>query len=323
MGLQNMPPPQQSAAPLAVTRGAPVHVAGHWTAEDLSLDLLDGRGFPLQTIRGPGLRHAATSSAQTLAAMLADWDQRYGLLPVLLSGLAEIPAGWRKADPTVCPIAVEEIPGTVVRFTAQDRTVGLVPGLTCLSRMGCSDYLWGEETILAGAASLYPDLLHGAKAVCVPGPRTRWIILRHGRVLHFTTSLQGEVFRLLADDPPAGNSRNRIIQPDIFQRGMQEADCNEIDLLYLLHQARCRNLDGEITAADIPSFLLGLLLRREVAAADRLLRLGKRSSVVLIADEMQAYLYGRAFEAQGLGAAVVDRSRAITAGLYRIATACA
>jgi 2-dehydro-3-deoxygalactonokinase len=320
MGLAKPFPPVVPAAPLAIKTGKPCQVAGFWTADDLALDLLDSQGFSLQTVRGPGLRHASGSLTQALFAILADWDHQHGSLPLTLSGLAECPEGWPKADPLLCPADIQKIAGRAIRFHVGDRLVALAPGLTCLSRMGSPDYLWGEETLLTGAATLYPDLLQGAKIVCVPGACTRWIVLRHGRVLHFTTSIGGDIYRALCADTLWGGGQDGAeIQPEVFARGMTEAaEYGAIDLLHLLHQARCRSLEGEFAPGDIPSFLLGLLMRRDIATAEILLKPEKRSSIVLIAEGMQAYLYARAFEAQGLRITAMERARTVTAGLWQI-----
>jgi 2-dehydro-3-deoxygalactonokinase len=317
MGILDKPLSAAIPAPLSLRLGVPTQAVGHWTPDELCLDLLDDQGVSLQAMKGVGWRNASSLSAP-LSAILADWDRCHGVLPLTLSGLTVGPTEWGKVDPTFCPVHVNDIASTVIRITDGERPVALVPGLTCFSRTGCPDYLWGEETMLVGAALLYPDLLRGAKAVCIPGPRTRWIMLRNGQVLHFTTSLPGEIYRLLAGDALPDRELTGI-QLRVFARGMKEAaDHADIDLLHLLPQGQSRSLEGEIAASDIPSFLLGLLVHRDVTTADALLKLGKRSSVVLIADQVQGCLYDKAFEAHGLRTANIDRGRAIAQGLSRI-----
>jgi 2-dehydro-3-deoxygalactonokinase len=306
---------------LAMKAGTAMYVVGSWTADALTLELIDDQGYPLDAANGPGLGQLSKSPQETLSASLAVWEQHYGPLPVVLSGMATSPLGWEKVECSLCPIDVKAFPITVRQVSMGNRIVSVVPGLKCMSRTGQLDFLWGEETQLFGAMALHPDLGRGSKTICIPGALTRWIVMRGGSALHFLTSVTGELYRLVSTDRFLGVGAGPVeIRPEIFSKGMKQAEEHgTVDLMHMLFQGRTRCLAQAITASDIPSYLLGLIIGRDVASAHALLKFDKRSSLILIADGMQQHLYAKAFEAHGFPVSTIDASRATMAGLGLIA----
>lgn len=299
--------------------GAPARVVGRWTMQTLNLELLDDQGHVLHSKCGPGLGQLSGSVQDALSSALADWEQRFGRLPIVLAGL---PVSFLQgAECCLCPVELKSLPAQIKRFSIGGRSVFVVPGLKCISRTGNTDFLWGEETQLFGALALHPDLGRGSKTICIPGALTRWIVMRQGCVLHFVTSISGELYRLISNnDFLSSGARPGEVHPEIFLKGLKRTQDQEtVDLMYLLFQGRSHCLEREMAPADVPSFLLGLVIGRDVAGADDLLKFDRRSSLVLIADGTEQYLYKKAFEAQGFSVSVIDGSRAIDTGLALIA----
>jgi len=306
---------------LAIVPGRPDRITGYWDATVLRCQLVDSNAVVLEAKKGPGFGTISAPTSVQLASTLEPWDRQFGVLPMTLAGLVSSPEGIFNIRSSSCPLNLESIPDTAIKFDQSDREISVVPGLTCLNRVGSPDYLWGEETALLGACKLFPDLLRGSKMVCVPGEVTRWIVLRHGHILYFTSSIPCTIFRMMKSDPLFGGTRAELgIGYDAFLRGVEKAEeTPSTDLIHLLLQVRNRRLKEQLSIPDMASFLLGMLIGRDISQANRLLQLDKlRSPMILLTDGVIGALYERAVAAQRLRATKLDLGRAINIGLSLI-----
>ena len=288
----------------------PAFIAADWGTSRLRLFLCGTDGAVLARREGPGIAEAGARAAEIFAGLAADWDKS---LPALLSGMVGSTIGWREAPYRACPAAPAAIADAALRFAADGRQVAIVPGLSCINASGLFDVMRGEETQLLGALQLQPQLAQGRHLFCLPGTHAKWVLVEDGAVVRFQTALSGELFALLS-------------QHSVLARGAGDADPGsaafaagvaaareEAGLLHLLFSTRSRQLSGEIGRADAASYLSGLIVGTEIAAALRLF--APRDQIVLVCTPALAALYDTVLRTHDLGTTRLDGDDAVLAGL--------
>ena len=290
----------------------PAFIGGDWGTSRLRLFLCDGEGAVLARADGPGVAEAGARAADIFAELTAGWDQA---LPAILSGMVGSTIGWREAAYLPCPVAADAIAQGALRFEADGRTIAIVPGLSCRNAVGLFDVMRGEETQLLGALRLKPELANGRRLFCLPGTHAKWVLVEDGRVVRFQTALSGELFALLAAHSVLARGAGAVegAHP-AFAEGLAAARAHaQAGLLHLLFSTRSRQLAGEIPKEEAASYLSGLIVGEDVAAALRLF--AGPGAVTLIAAPDLAALYARALAAHGLESTAIGGDEAALAGL--------
>jgi 2-dehydro-3-deoxygalactonokinase len=288
-------------------------IGGDWGTSRLRLFLCAGGGTVLARCDGPGIAEAGARAAEIFAGLTADWDQS---LPALLSGMVGSTIGWHEAPYRACPAAPAAIADAALRFTAHGRRVAIVPGLSCTNASGLFDVMRGEETQLLGALRLQPRFAKGRHLFCLPGTHAKWVLVEDGAVIRFQTALSGELFALLSQHSVLARGAGAV-SPDhaAFAAGVTAAR-DEAGLLHLLFSTRSRQLSGEIAPQEAASYLSGLIVGAEIAAALRLF--APQGPVVLVCTPALATLYGAVLARHDLGATALDGDDAVLAGLTLI-----
>ena len=247
----------------------------------------------------------------TLRAVIGDWIDG-GERRILLSGMVGSRQGWVEAPYLPCPAGIAEIAAATIRVPFRGVKVRLVPGLTCRDRHGVPEVMRGEETQMLGAA----EAIGAAEAtICLPGSHSKWARMEGGRVTGFATHLTGEAFAALGRhtilarmlDPAAPHHAGG------FARGVARAKQTG-GLLHHLFGLRAASLFDEISEEEAASFLSGLLIGHEVAAA---LEGGVAPPVILVGAPALASHYAAALDGFGIPhrAAMADVA---AAGLHLI-----
>lgn len=245
-----------------------------------------------------------------LRATVGDWIAD-GAAPVLVCGMAGSRLGWVEAPYLPCPASLDALAAAVVQAPFEGARVGIVPGLSCRDRHGVPEVMRGEETQMLGAA-----LGTEAATICLPGSHSKWANLAGGAVTGFTTHLSGEAYAALARHTILA----RMMDADAphhaggFARGVARAKQGG-GLLHHLFGLRAASLFDEITEAEAASFLSGLLIGHEVAAA---LEDGVAPPVILIGAERLTSRYAAALDAFGVPHRTAQPDAAAR-GLHRIA----
>jgi 2-dehydro-3-deoxygalactonokinase len=170
----------------------------------------------------------------------------------------------------------------------------------------------GEETQIAGLL----DRLGGGgpHTLCLPGTHSKWATVEHDRISGFRTAMTGELFAVLMRHSLLG----ALMQPDAgddaaaFARGLDAARAAG-GLLHHLFGVRTLGLFDELTPAQAPSYLSGLLIGHELDA----LAPGS-GHVHLVGSAALTQRYERALHARGL-AATVHPGELSARGLHRLA----
>jgi 2-dehydro-3-deoxygalactonokinase len=301
------------------------YVAGDWGTTRLRLSLCLGERV-LETRQGPGIGASSEPPAQVLARLTAGWREAHGTLPLVLCGMVGSRNGWREAPYLPCPVDVRSLPERALRFEAEGTSVAIAPGLSCRGRLGTPEVMRGEETQIAGALALLPDLARGRHLLCLPGTHTKWAWLEDGQVRDFLTALTGELYALLraestltrasgaAAAPSQAGAGTAAADEDGFERGLEMAGgLGEASLLHALFSVRSRQLLEARSHDWGLSYLSGLVIGTDVHGAIPLFQ--AREAAVLVADGALNQRYARALRREGIAAICLDGGQCALAGL--------
>jgi 2-dehydro-3-deoxygalactonokinase len=249
---------------------------------------------------------------EALATLLGDWHDVAA--PRLACGMVGSRQGWREAPYVDCPAPLANLAAGIVRIPGD--VLAIVPGVRTRDANGIPDVLRGEETQLAGAVGATEDRV----LAVLPGTHSKWARVERGQLVDFATYMTGEMYSVLLKHSILG----RLAQPAgpepgaAFTRGVSRglgagAVCHD------LFGARTLALMGELSPADVPDWLSGLLIGREVRDARAWAqRRDDVDRVRIVGADALATRYAAAMTQAGM---TVERSPADAAarGLWRIA----
>jgi 2-dehydro-3-deoxygalactonokinase len=151
----------------------------------------------------------------------------------------------------------------------------------------------------------------------LPGTHSKWVRLERGRIAWFATFMTGEVFAVLSGHSILG----RLMEgeaPDeaAFERGLACGRAEGGALLHDLFSVRTLGLFGAIPPPALRSYLSGMLIGTEIAAA---LREAGEAPRAIVGAPALAARYRHALAAGGAEAPIVDAETATVRGLLAIA----
>lgn len=269
-------------------------IAVDWGTSSFRAYRLDARGAVLEARSADKGIMAAPPGPQVLEDVIGDW---LGDAPVVMSGMVGSRQGWVEVPYVPCPAGLEEI-GAAMREVRDG--VWIVPGVSC--RHTAPDVMRGEEVQVLGAG------VDGL--ICLPGTHSKWVQVREGRILRFSTAMTGEVYAVLKQHSILGRMmEDGVPQPDAFREGVQRSG-EEGGLLHHLFGVRTRTLMGELAPAASPSYLSGLLIGHELRAL-------RQESFFLLGEPALVSLYEQAAADLGMKARALD-PRSGTRALFRL-----
>lgn len=262
-------------------------------------DSVDRQGGGILSVPGEGF-------ADAFRAAVGPWIAE-GEGDVLICGMAGSRQGWVEAPYLPCPAGAAEIAAAVVAVPFEGARVRMVPGLTARDADGVPEVMRGEETKLVGlAATGTVDAL-----VCMPGTHSKWARLCGGRVEGFATHMTGDVFAAVSGHTILARTLDLRAPPDwaAFDRGAARARASG-GLLHHLFGTRTLHLLDGMSPAESASYLSGLLIGHEVAAA------GGEGPVRVVGSDALVERYARVL---GDRAVPGDGADLVLAGLAAIA----
>lgn len=249
-----------------------------------------------------------------LSGITAGWPA----LPLLACGMVGSRRGWCEAAYVEVPADTVQLAGALVSVrTADDRRMHIVPGMH--NRRG-PDVMRGEETQLAGALALHPELAARSTWI-LPGTHSKWVSVREHAVTDFASVMTGELFTVLREhtilgDPDDGEPAN---DPEAFALGVARArDSGASGAMGQLFSVRSLTLDGELARASVGEYLSGLLIGEEFRGMLASERFDRSRPIQLIGAEVLCQRYLHAARQFGLSVAepITD---AAAHGLWHIA----
>ena len=285
-------------------------VAIDWGTSSLRGALLDADGRVLDERSAPRgiLSVPAGEFGAVFESLVGDWMRAPGHPRCLISGMAGSKQGWVEAPYCACPAGLAEIAAKVIPVDG-DR-IALVPGLS-VEHDGVPDVMRGEEVQIFGAVALT-----GRRdgLFVLPGTHNKWARVADGRVTGFRTFMTGEFYALLGTH----SILSRTIDPQApldeaaFLRGVAQAG-NAEGLLHNAFGARTLSLFGRMDAAELASYLSGLLIGEEL----RTQSLHAKGEVVLIGAPALTLRYELALHASGVASRTLG-AEATWAGLHAL-----
>jgi 2-dehydro-3-deoxygalactonokinase len=290
----------------------PALVALDWGTTSLRAWLLDGGGLVLDSARTPRgiMQVAGRDFAGALAEVAGAWPD----VPAIAAGMIGSVQGWVEAPYLPCPASPGDLAGGLVQVPG--RRLWIVPGVRRLGEL--PDVMRGEETQIAGAVALRPDLAEGGTLV-LPGTHSKWVLVAGGKIETFSTFMTGELFALLRDHSILGRAAARPSPARdgdaAFLRGVDAARAAD-GIAPLLFSTRALVLTGGIAPTEALDYLSGLLIGDELRAA----LAAPRPDPLLIGEPALCARYSLALASFGIEDAKTVPDAAV-AGLWRVATA--
>ncbi len=231
-------------------------------------------------------------------------------LPAILCGMIGSNLGWKAVDYLPCPVSLDDLRGALAAV-AED--VRIVPGLRGPGVTEAPDVMRGEETQVFGWLRRDPARLNGRHLLCHPGTHAKWVLVEDGRIVRFVTAMTGELFAVLRTHSVL-KSRSPPDDEAAFDAGVDAAGDGGA-LAVRLFSARSRVTAGGAPMETTPSYLSGLLIGAEIAAAPGLLDARVNGPVVLLGEASLCRWYERALARRGVAAERHDGDAAALAGL--------
>lgn len=290
----------------------PAFIGLDWGTTTLRAYLAARDGSVIETRQSPdGILAAAGRFEMVFAASTEAWPAD---LPVIASGMIGSRQGWIEAPYCPCPAGRAEIAGKLVSLTTHSgRKIVFVPGLSYSDETGVPDVIRGEETQVFGA------LYSNSGVFLLPGTHSKWVWVEDGRVLRFETYMTGETYAALKDHTILGRLMEKdSSDPDAFRSGVARGFSAPELLLHTIFGTRTLGLFGTLAPEALPSYLSGLLIGSEIAAATR----GQTSkeAVTILASAALATRYAEACAFCGVEATTGPENAAVV-GLARVAEA--
>lgn len=303
-------------------------IAVDWGTSNFRAFLVDANsGECLESRRSEaGLRSlSSVEFPHYCAAQIGDWrggsggdegnegNEGYERVPVYLAGMVGSARGWSEAPQLDLPVSASDLANHVVAAPGLDNA-WIVPGVKTVSAYQV-DVMRGEEIQAFGALAMAGD---DTALCCLPGTHSKWVRLEAGRMLDFTTLMTGELyhavrFHTLPGEPDRGKE---AFDAEGFEQGMQAAQ-HPAGPLHALFEARSRHLYAGLAAAQVGSFISGVLIGSE-AHTQRALFSGPQK-VLLVGSSALNALYRRALERVGFAVQEIDSDQAILAGVCALA----
>ena len=277
-------------------------VAVDWGTTNRRGYLLDSNGAILDARKDDlGLVNVKDGRFQEAFEILtAPWIETYGAMPALLSGMVGATKGWTEAPYCPLPAGLDELAGSLERAPSDDQ-IWIVPGVSTRDRIGVADVIRGEE-IQAIAASGQEE----SSLIVVPGTHSKWVHIREGRIVEFTTFMTGDLFEAILNHTVISQLRVKdgIGDQKAFALGVDVGYSHNGEFTHVLFGARTRVLFGELAPEAVSDYLSGLLIGAEIAGA--LSDLGPDvPSVKLMGSERLCEPYRTALESRGAKVSVV------------------
>ncbi len=290
-------------------------IAVDWGTSSLRAYLTDAAGAVVdRRASTDGILAAAPRGfAEVLFETVGDWLPR-DTGDVWLSGMIGSRQGWLEVPYVGCPAGAAEIRAGVGEIAWQGRRVRIAPGVISRDEAGAPDVMRGEEVQILGILAAVGD---APATVVLPGTHSKWVRVAGGRILSFRTHMTGEAFALFREHSIL--SRLMPEKPDprdeaAFAAGVSRARTPG-GLLSHLFAVRARGLMGELGREAGPSYLSGILVGHEIAAA---LESAPAGPVHIVGSPALAASYAAALTAFGREAVVHDSDAAL-AGLVALA----
>jgi 2-dehydro-3-deoxygalactonokinase len=292
-------------------------IAGDWGTSNLRLYLceyyLDGASQILDTRFGPGISKIEGDFENIFFELTQDWFEQCSELPVLLSGMVGSNIGWKNAPYLNCPVDAAQIAAGRLEFNCRGISFSILSGLRTENPLGAVDVMRGEELQMLGWLRLQGNS-DGKRLFALPGTHNKWTLVENGSITNFLTAFTGELYSLLSTNSILlAESTDIIFNQQAFIEGVRAiGSLGDAQLLHVLFATRSKQVLGEMSSADAPSYLSGLIIGADVIGATKLF--GKLDQVSIIGEPSLTKNYKLALDHFGISSESCDPSKIAIAG---------
>ncbi|WP_300556355.1 2-dehydro-3-deoxygalactonokinase [Limnohabitans sp. Rim8] len=238
-------------------------IAIDWGTSSLRGAQLGANGQVLESREFPrGILTVPPGQFETvLHELFGDWLKIPHAL-CLISGMAGSRQGWQEAPYCPCPAGFAELSQHLLWL--QPGRIALVPGLSCSSTdaLNTPDVMRGEEVQIFGALQLAG---RDRATLVLPGTHSKWVQVQGGHVAQFQTFMTGEVYALMSQHSILGKTMDLqgAFEATVFLQGIDQSQ-RASSVLHHLFAVRTLGLFERLSAAQLPSYLSGLLIGEEL-----------------------------------------------------------
>ncbi len=287
------------------------YILGDWGTSSARFYLCQN-GAVKDCVNGPGVKFT-DNVGEAFHEAVNPWVRTHGPLTSVLCGMVGSNIGWKDAGYIMCPADMVTLSEKKTKFSSRSGEVVLIPGVrTNKGLTSLPDMMRGEEVQIMGWAETHAqDAL-----LCLPGTHTKWAIFRNGKIENFVSSLNGELFNILASHSVLINDASSH-QPKInsaFHQGL-EIGASDVSLNQLLFSVRSQQLSGDKSEEEAQSYLLGLLIGSDVSGV---LKYSVGTPIQVIGGEAPARFYDEAIRYLGGATTVYDGQNISLTGLQRL-----
>jgi 2-dehydro-3-deoxygalactonokinase len=243
----------------------------------------------------------------------ARWRPPGTSVPIYMAGMVGAAQGWLTAPQPPLPVDAGALALRVVPAEGLENA-WILPGVRCHGSDGHVDVMRGEEVQIFGALEeVGADSAH----LCLPGTHSKWATVRDGTLMRFATAMTGELYQVILRHTVVGRlgDAEAAFDPRAFERGLSLAG-RPGGLPHHVFGARGRFLYGDLGAAEIPSYLSGLLIGEELVRMAELEPLPP--SVLLVCSERLRGPYEAALAFKGVNATWIAARIATLRGVVSV-----
>lgn len=246
-----------------------------------------------------------------------DWLAGDNSLAVIACGMIGSRQGWQETRYLAVPAGFADLAGALVRIDElAGRRFAIVPGV-CITPAGrAPDVMRGEETQVFGALEAF-EL--SDSTLLLPGTHSKWVQIVDRTIQSFCTFMTGELYEVLSRHSILGRlfaDGETALDRRAFGLGLERSSEDPHSLSALLFSVRSEGLIGNLLPDALPSYLSGLLIGSELAAAVHDIELDE--PVLLVGSEPLTERYGIALDHFGLPW-IAASGQSATRGLWAIA----
>jgi 2-dehydro-3-deoxygalactonokinase len=201
----------------------------------------------------------------------------------------------------------------------QPGRIALVPGLSCMKAdtLNTPDVMRGEEVQIFGALQRTG---RDSATLVLPGTHSKWVQVQGGRVTQFQTFMTGEVFALMSQHSILSKTldlHGAFDEATFLQGVVQSQQAGSV--LHHLFAVRTLGLFERLSAAQLPSYLSGLLIGEELRTQS--LSPSQDRPVILIGSDALTLRYSLGLQHMGIPCQS-HGAEATWAGLFALVSTC-
>jgi len=242
----------------------PALIGIDWGTSSLRAFLISAQGDVLDKLQAPaGIMQVKDNDFDgVLSRLLEPWPKT---IPLIASGMITSRNGWVETAYLPLPAGADQLADALEpRRMANGLQIHFVTGVTTKHK-GAPDVIRGEETQIVGAVEAgLPDGLF-----VMPGTHSKWVTVRKGSIVDFSTYMSGEIFAALRHHTILGTlMKNSDFNEEGFIQGIKAGNDAGAQLLHSLFHVRTMPLFELISEEQVADYLSGMLIGAEINGAN-------------------------------------------------------